>query len=83
MSAVLATRLSAISSSYGATSSAYLVANALNASSVAEKMPARRPARLQPSHRPSGIIASPITSDSAWVADALEPNAWIQKCSSR
>ena len=69
-------------SSYIRVSWAYCVRNALNASSVAAIIPARRPNRLQPAQKPTGIVSSPNTSDSACVADSLAPKTCIQTWSS-
>jgi len=81
MNAVVAMIPSSPISSYIRVSPAYWVRNGLNANSVAAYRPARRPIRLLPAQNPAGIVSSPNSSDSQWVAVSLAPNAWIQKCS--
>ena len=69
-------------SSYIRVSCAYAVSHALNANSSAAMIPARRPNSVQPAQPPTGIVSTPNTSDSEWVAASEEPNRLIQMCSS-
>ena len=67
--------------SYIRVSCAYAVSHALNANRSAAYTPVRVPNSFQPAQPPAGIVSTPHTSDSEWVAVSELPKTDIQTCS--